>query len=76
MAESRAEQIWECKIGGIVGPLPRGADSPMRLAIAEAFRRITGVSPEFNFSGWSAELSPIERGIIEEDRAKREAGDV
>lgn len=59
------ERIWSCKIGGPVGELPPGSDWPMRQAVAEAYRRITGCNPEFTFSGWGAELTEPERAVVE-----------
>lgn len=60
------ENIWYCKIGGDVGNgLPMGADSPMRDAVAEAFQRLTGRSPEFIFSGWGQQLTESERAVVE-----------
>ena len=59
------ENIWECKIGGKVSFMPRGADAPMREAIAKAFREVTGEEPEFIFSGWGAELTEGEKLVLE-----------
>lgn len=58
-------QTWACKIG-IIGDidLPGGADLPMRMAIQRAFKEITGVDAEFCFSGWNAELTPVERSVV------------
>lgn len=66
-----SERIWFCKIGGPVGKLPRGADGPMREAVAEAYKRLTGREPEFCFSGWGGELTEPERAVVE-NRAPRE----
>lgn len=60
-----SEKIWECKIGGTGGELPGGADNPMRDAIADAFREVTGVEAQFIFSGWGAELTECERAAHE-----------
>lgn len=60
------QQIWTCKIGECEdGILPRGADLPMREAVARAYRELTGLSPSFIFSGWSAELTEPERAVVE-----------
>ncbi len=65
-------KIWSCKIGECEdADLLRdgkyyGADLPMRQAIAEAYRRVTGKEPNFIFSGWASELDPIEREIVSE----------
>jgi len=58
--------IWGCKIGvtGEAG-LPRGADAPMRNAVKTAFHALTGVWPDFTFSGWSAELTEPELAVVE-----------
>lgn len=57
--------IWSCKVG-IVGnvELPNGSDFPMRQAIKQAFKEITGVDAEFCFSGWNASLSETEERIV------------
>lgn len=60
-----SEQIWTCKIGGSAEPLPPGADMPMREAVAEAYRKITGIEPEFVFSGWGGSLTEPERAVVE-----------
>ena len=63
-------KIWHCKIGEVpAGTLPDGADLPMRLAIREAYLKITGVEPLFIFSGWAGELDAIERQIVNEEYA-------
>lgn len=59
------ERIWECKIGGVASELPQGADSPMREAVAEAFREVTGYEPQFIFSGWGAKLDEVQRAVHE-----------
>lgn len=59
-------KIWSCKIGEVdKAKLSDGADLPMRQAVKEAYIRITGQAPEFLFSGWGAELTEIERSIVE-----------
>ena len=57
--------IWFCKIGENTGPLPSGADVPMRAAIREAYLRLTGREPNFIFSGWGGELTEGERAVHE-----------
>jgi hypothetical protein len=58
-------KIWECKIGGIDLPnLPSGADGPMRNAIEKAYYDLTGKYPDFNFSGWGANLTKEERKCV------------
>lgn len=64
--EKLNSNIWTCKIGGkFTGHLPAGADFPMRRAIESAYKEITGVYPDFLFSGWGAELTESEREVIE-----------
>lgn len=59
-------KIWECQIGECEEiELPRGADMPMRLAVARAYKEITGKDPEFIFSGWGSELSEIRLAVVE-----------
>jgi hypothetical protein len=67
-----SERIWECKIGGPVQHLPEGSGGPMRRAVGEAFRRITGTEPEFCFSGWGGELTEGERAVVENRLPVRE----
>ncbi len=64
---SRVKGIWECKIG-VLGEiqLRSGADGPMRDAVRETFIRLTGVEPEFIFSGWNAELGETELAVVED----------
>lgn len=62
MSEKR-ERVWSCKVGGIVGEIPMGSDLPMRRAIQEAFRQVTGAYPDFTFSGWGETLTENERII-------------
>jgi hypothetical protein len=62
-------KIWTCKIGEVTQAhwetLGHGLDFPMRRAVEEAYRRITGEEPRFIFSGWGGELDPIERELVE-----------
>lgn len=60
------EQIWFCKVGGMVHRLPDGSDQPMRTAIQEKFFEVTGNRSEFIFSGWSGELTEGERAVVED----------
>lgn len=65
--------IWDCKIGAKGDlELPRGADAPMREAIAKAFKEITGHEAEFNFSGWGGELTERELAVLEDRLPKEE----
>lgn len=65
-SELPSEKIWTCKIGGFAAQLPRGADAPMRAAVARAFREITGAEPDFCFSGWGGDLTEPERAVVED----------
>lgn len=56
-------KIWECKIGEADFDY-HGADFPMRQAVREAYRQITGRDPVFLFSGWGAELTQSERDVV------------
>jgi len=65
-------KIWTCKIGecdeaDLRGPNGeyRGADFPMRMAVREAYREITGRDDSFCFSGWGGELTEPERAVVE-----------
>lgn len=58
--------IWDCKIGEVDRDLlPLGGDAPMRQAVAEAYYRLTGKTPDFIFSGWGGELTEGERAVVE-----------
>jgi len=59
------KQIWECKIGSAEN-IPPGSDFPMREAVREAYKKITGKYPDFLFSGWGAKLSEDEKACIRE----------
>lgn len=60
-------KIWDCKIGGVDrSKLPDGADLPMRNAIRQAYKELTGEEPQFIFSGWGGKLTKIEREIVSE----------
>lgn len=59
-------KTWSCKIGEIgVTVLPDGSDWPMRRAVEQAYRELTGESPKFAFSGWGAELTEAERDVAD-----------
>lgn len=61
-----ADAIWSCKIGETDRVLlPDGCDSPMRDAVHDAFKQITGHAPHFILSGWGAELTEPERAAVE-----------
>jgi len=59
-------KCWDCKIGPKPDDLPSGADLPMRMAIAKAYKEITGKEPEWIFSGWGAELIECEIAVVED----------
>lgn len=66
-SSERDGPIWECKIGlkeGTVVEMPGGSDFPMRMAVEKAFKEITGLECDFNFSGWGAELTELEKAVI------------
>jgi hypothetical protein len=64
--------VWECKIGECDrNVLPNGSDTPMRQAIREAFIKLTGIEPEYIFSGWGAELTETEQWIIDDERREK-----
>jgi hypothetical protein len=56
--------IWSCTIGEVDSVL-EGADSPMREAVRKAYVELTGQEPKFIFSGWGAELTEVEREVVE-----------
>jgi hypothetical protein len=75
----QATKIWTCKIGEIsqerFDNLPQGLDFPMRCAIGEAYKKITGVAPNFCFSGWSGKLTEPERVVVENREPVRPAAE-
>lgn len=57
--------VWTCKIGfARRADLPSGSDSPMRQAVARAYKEITGHEPEFIFSGWCGALTASEARTV------------
>lgn len=59
-------RIWTCKIGTSKNvELPLGADSPMRDAVMDAFKALTGEDAEFAFTGWGGKLDEGELAIVE-----------
>lgn len=60
--------VWDCQIGGIDrATLPRGADAPMRKAVEQAFRNLTGKDAEFCFSGWGGKLTRLQLNVVRPD---------
>lgn len=58
--------VWDCKIGmEKSSDLTAFSDFRMRQAVSSAFTDLTGQSPEFNFSGWGAELDEAQRAVVE-----------
>jgi len=55
-------RVWTCKIGGNVH-VPSGGDAQMRGAVELAFMRMVGKKPDFCFTGWGGDLSPLEKEI-------------
>lgn len=58
---------WRCLVG-VRGPVPGlsgDADFPMRQSIRSAFRRTTGVEPDYCFSGWGAVPTSEQQGVID-----------
>lgn len=67
MSDHGPSGIWGCQIGDCPVALPGGSDLPMRDAVADAYRKLTGRDPEFIFSGWRDTLTE-ERVAVVEDR--------
>ena len=66
-------QTWTCRIGTREGvEVPPGGDFPMRMAVKEAFRAITGEDAEACFSGWGDTFTEGELACIENRAAKHE----
>lgn len=71
----KKKKIWSCKIGECEeGDLPFGSDGPMREAVEEAYKKITGKEPDFLFSGWGGKLDEYERMVVDETQKREEDG--
>jgi len=58
-------KIWNCKIGEVEdADVPSRGDQPMRQAVREAYKKLTGRDDVFLISGWGGELTPIERAGV------------
>jgi hypothetical protein len=64
------KRTWSCKVGELDDArlndlYPHGgADQPMREAVRQAYFKLTGVYPDFIFSGWGDKLTRIEREVV------------
>lgn len=67
MKIKKKKNIWSCKIGEVDSAWVPD-DFPMRMAVEEAYKRITGRESDFLFSGWGASLTENERIVIDEMR--------
>lgn len=58
---------WSCQIGEFPrGFIPPGSDAPMRDAVRDAYRRVTGGhEPVYIFSGWGDPLAESLRAVVE-----------
>lgn len=66
-------KVWTCKIGAPVeANIPSGGDGPMRKAVEAAFKELTGVESEFNFTGWGGALDEHEMAVIERRMPNRQ----
>lgn len=59
----RHERIWTCKIGAQQGQLK---DEHFRSAVIQAYQELTGMEPDFIFSGWDGVLTEPERAVVED----------
>lgn len=64
LGECKDDKVWTCSIGGNVD-LPRGSDLPMRVAVEDAFVRVTGQPPRACFSGWGGRWDGVQVACIE-----------
>ena len=61
------KKVWSCKIGEVDDSrVPAGGDFPMRQAVAAAYVALTGLAPDFIFSGWGGELDEFEREVVDQ----------
>ncbi len=59
---SAKPRYWVCIIGDTEwNDLPHGADLPMRNAVGEQFKKVTGHYAENNWSGWSADKKTVDK---------------
>jgi hypothetical protein len=56
--------IWTCKIGDANVALLNGPDFPMREAVRKAYFELTGLQPNFIFSGWGGQLTEAEQEVV------------
>jgi hypothetical protein len=52
-----SERTWACEVSGPVDDLPPGSDLPMRMAVRDAFKQLTGHNDTVLRSGWGLSLS-------------------
>lgn len=63
--------IWDCKIGEIDrNLLSAGCDAPLRQAVQEAYKKLTGRNCDFCFSGWGGQLDKYERAVVDNDETQ------
>ena len=56
-----AKEYWVCVVGPIERKkVPLGGDSLMRIAVTEAFEKLTGESPDVCSSGWGCDEAEAE----------------
>ena len=66
------KRVWACKVlWGLDSELPGGADGPMRVAVKEAFRTLTGRWPDMVFSGWGGQLTEAELRCVEQQESRQ-----
>jgi hypothetical protein len=57
------KKVWRCEIGEADSEdLPMGSDFLMRVAVKQAYFKLTGKHPEFTASGWGP--APVIRKSI------------
>jgi hypothetical protein len=68
--------VWQCTVGETQRHvLPDGADGPMRDAVAERFKELTGKWPDFIFSGWGRSLTESQRAVVDNREPEYEKTD-
>ena len=66
-------KVWDCKIGfATAQELPNGADTPLRVAVEEAFKKVLGRECDFCFSNQGGKLNEEEANAVLEDKVRRE----
>lgn len=63
--DGNRRQTWTCTIGNVDGvEIPNGGDAPMRRAVEQAFKAVTGEEHDACFSGWGDRFTLQQLSVI------------